>query len=42
MKPCEIEKIMQKVGEAVVKRREQEEKIRQAELKKALSSRGMA
>ena len=41
MKPCEIDQIMQKVGEAVVKKRDHEEKIRKAEVKKALSSRGM-
>ena len=42
MKPCKIDKIMQKVEEAVVKRRDHEEKIRKAQVKKALSSRGMA
>ena len=42
MKPCEIDKIMEKVGEAVVKRRDHEEKIRKAQIKKALSSHGMA
>jgi DNA-binding NtrC family response regulator len=42
MKPCEIDKIMQKVGEAVEKRQDHEEKIRKAQIKKALSSRGMA
>jgi len=42
MKPCKMDKIMQKVEEAVTKRREHEEKIRKAELKKVLSSHGMA
>ena len=42
MKPCEIDRIMQKVEEAVVKRRDHEEKIRKAEIQKALSSHGMA
>ena len=40
MKPCEIDRIMQKVGEAVVKRKDHEEK--KAQIKKALSSHGMA
>jgi len=42
MKPCEIDQIMQKVGAAVVRKRDHEEKIRKAQVKKALSSRGMA
>lgn len=42
MKPCEIDQIIQKVGEAAVRKRDHEEKIRKVQLKKALSSRGMA
>jgi len=41
-KPCVIEQIMLKLGEAVVKRRDHEEKIRKAQVKKALSAHGMA
>jgi len=42
MKPCELEQLMFKVEEATKKRRAHEEKIREATLKKALSSRGLA
>ena len=41
MKPCELEQLMLKVEEATKKRREHEEKIREAEIKKALSTRGL-
>jgi len=41
MKPCELEQLMLKVEEATTKRREHEEKIREAEIKKALSTRGL-
>jgi DNA-binding NtrC family response regulator len=42
MKPCELEQLMFKVEEATKKRREHEEKIREATLRKELSSRGFA
>ena len=42
MKPCELEQLMFKVEEATNKRREHEEKIREATLRKELSSHGFA
>ena len=42
MKPCEIEKLMKKVEEATNKKREHEEKIREAKVREALSSHGLA
>ena len=41
MKPCEMDQLMLKVEEATKKGREHEEKIREAEIKKALSKRGL-
>ena len=41
MKPCEMEQLMLKVEEATKKGQEHEEKIREAEIKKALSKRGL-
>jgi len=41
MKPCDMDHLMTKVQEATKKRRAHEEKIREAEIKKALSSRGL-
>jgi DNA-binding NtrC family response regulator len=42
MKPCEIEQLMIKVEEATKKKREHEEKIREARVKEALSKHGIA
>lgn len=42
MKPCELEQLMFKVEEATKKRREHEEKIREATLRRELSSHGFA
>lgn len=42
MKPCEIEQLMTKVEEATKKKREHEEKIREARVKEALSKHGIA
>ena len=42
MKPCEIEKLMEKVEGAVDKKREHEEKIREAKVKEVLSTHGLA
>jgi two-component system, OmpR family, response regulator VicR len=41
MKPCELEQLMAKVEAATEKRRAHEEKIRGAEIKKALSTHGL-
>ena len=41
MKPCEIEQLMTKVEEATKKKREHEEKIREARVKEALSKHGI-
>ena len=41
MKPCELEQLMAKVEAATEKRRAHEEKIREAEIKKALSTHGL-
>ena len=41
MKPCELEELMAKVEAATKKRRAHEEKIREAEIKKALSTHGL-
>jgi len=41
MKPCEIEQLMEKVQEATRKKRNHEEKIREARVKEALSSHGL-
>ena len=41
MKPCEIEQLMTKVEEATKKKREHEEKIREAQVKEALSKHGI-
>ena len=41
MKPCELEQLMAKVEAATKKRRAHEEKIREAEIKKALSTHGL-
>ena len=41
MKPCEIEQLMLKVEEATKKKREHEEKIREARVKEALSIHGL-
>ena len=41
MKPCDMDLLMTKVQEATRKRCAHEEKIREAEIKKALSSRGL-
>ncbi len=42
MKPCEIEKLMEKVEEATKKKRDHEEKIREAKVREALSTHGLA
>ena len=42
MKPCEIEKLMEKVEEATKRKREHEEKIREAKVREALSTHGLA
>jgi DNA-binding NtrC family response regulator len=41
MKPCELEQLMVMVEAATEKRRAHEEKIREAEIKKALSTHGL-
>jgi len=41
MKPCELEQLMAMVEAATKKRRAHEEKIREAEIKKALSTHGL-
>ena len=41
MKPCEIEQLMLKVEEATKKKREHEEKIKEARVKEALSKHGL-
>ncbi len=40
MKPCDIDQLMTKVGEAAGKKRDHEEKIREARVKEALSLHG--
>jgi len=42
MKPCEIEQLMTKVEEATKKKRDHEEKIREARVREALSKHGIA
>ena len=42
MKPCDIEDLLRKLEEATVKKREHEEKIKEARVKEALSSHGLA
>ena len=41
MKPCEIEQLMVKVQEATKKKRDHEEKIREARVREALSAHGL-
>lgn len=41
MKPCEIEQLMGKVQEATKKKRDHEEKIREARVREALSGHGL-
>ena len=41
MKPCDIERLMEKVREATGKKRDHEEKIKQARVKEALSTHGL-
>ncbi|MCD6293667.1 MAG: response regulator [Deltaproteobacteria bacterium] len=41
MKPCEIEQLMAKIQEATQKKRNQEEKIREARVREALSGHGL-
>ena len=41
MKPCDIERLLEKVLEATSKKRDHEEKIRQAKVKEALSTHGL-
>jgi DNA-binding NtrC family response regulator len=41
MKPCEIEQLMTKVKEAARKKRDHEEKIREARVREALSAHGL-
>jgi len=41
MKPCEIDQLMLKVGEATRKRRDHEDKIREAKVKEALTTHGL-
>ncbi len=41
MKPCEIEQLMAKVQEATQKKRDHEEKIREARVREALSEHGL-
>jgi len=41
MKPCEIEQLMAKVQEAAQKKRNHEEKIREARVREALSIHGL-
>ncbi len=42
MKPCDIEQLMQKVEEATQKKRDHEDKIREAKVKEAMSDHGLA
>ena len=42
MKPCEIEDLLRKVEEATQKKRDHEEKIKEARVKEALSTHGLA
>lgn len=42
MKPCEIEDLLKKVEEATQKKRDHEEKIREAKVKEVLSAHGLA
>ncbi len=42
MKPCDIEQLMEKVTEATKKKRDHEQKIREARVKEALSTHGLA
>ena len=41
MKPCEIEQLLAKVQEATKKKRDHEEKIREARVREALSAHGL-
>ena len=41
MKPCEIEQLMAKVQQATLKRRDHEEKIKEARIREALSGHGL-
>ena len=41
MKPCELEQLMAKVQEAAKKKRDHEEKIREARVREALSAHGL-
>ena len=41
MKPCDIDQLMNKVKEATEKKRDHEEKIREAKVKEALSQHGL-
>ena len=41
MKPCEIDQLMLKVGEATRKRQDHEDKIREAKVKEALTTHGL-
>ena len=41
LKPCDIDQLMLKVGEATQKKRNHEEKIREAKVKEAMSLHGM-
>lgn len=40
MKPCDMEQLMSKIGEATKKKRNHEEKIREAKVKETLTKRG--
>ena len=40
MKPCDMEQLMGKIGEATKKKRDHEEKIREAKVKETLAKRG--
>ena len=42
MKPCDIDQLMQKVEEATQKKRDHEDKIREAKVKEAMSDHGLA
>lgn len=42
MKPCDIDQLMTKVEEATTKKRDHEEKIRDAKVKEAMSMHGLA
>jgi len=41
MKPCEIDQLMLKVGEATRKKRDHEDKIREAKVREALTTHGL-